>query len=695
MGGCDAYDDSSLWKQIDQSQKQLAELSSSLDAVSAEITMLRALATGGSITAITANPAGGYMVSYTDASGESKTVNIAAASDVVDADIIGMKEDGGVLCWTITVDGKTSFLTDADGAKIPVSGRTPSITVDKDGYWMVNGQYVLDCQGAKVKSSGLKASLITSLTSNEDGTVTFTFGDGSTFTAQTSDSLTVTAYIDGASVKEAYQIPDGISSFSVTYEVKGKLSEGAVVSLGRVDGVEAVLDRAASSIAVTVSDPECFTGGGFQISAVSTSGAMAVRPVYFSGNSDVEMENELWTTVDTAHLAKGCTYYAMEFKNITRKMKVLEISLGAAVDVTTSYANDCVPNPNGNNNSNNGFCIRETLSQLCARKRTEGQDVLGGINTGFFDSNDGISRGAHIEEGQFAYMPNPKIADGLVNHAWALTIFKDNTASCAKKEFTGKVKIAGVEKNFYSVNDTILRGRNDAILKTYPVNVYTSRYKQTPHSAYPKLTNILSQNATYIVAKVSGGGLYVNEGWITASVTKVVDGANEQPYLTDSDQIAVQIHSSVASQFSSVKVGDEISLKADMLVGGISKPIYTQNSTMWQFITEGENTVGTIPVDHSFRTLQDPMTFVTVNKKTSRICLIEIDGRQTNWSIGVTADDCAQIALHLGAWNATRFDGGGSSAMWLYRSGTGALVTKPSDSKGERSCLNYIYVRKK
>ena len=37
---------------------------------------------------------------------------------------------------------------------------------------------------------------------------------------------------------------------------------------------------------------------------------------------------------------------------------------------------------NANGNDNNGFCIRETLSQLCARKRTEGQNILAGINHG-------------------------------------------------------------------------------------------------------------------------------------------------------------------------------------------------------------------------------------------------------------------------------------------------------------------------
>lgn len=46
-------------------------------------------------------------------------------------------------------------------------------------------------------------------------------------------------------------------------------------------------------------------------------------------------------------------------------MHVLEIDLtNPAIEVTTSYADDIVPNPNGNKNGNNGFNLRETLSQL-------------------------------------------------------------------------------------------------------------------------------------------------------------------------------------------------------------------------------------------------------------------------------------------------------------------------------------------
>lgn len=52
---------------------------------------------------------------------------------------------------------------------------------------------------------------------------------------------------------------------------------------------------------------------------------------------------------------------------------------------------------------------------------------------------------------------------------------------------------------------------------------------------------------------------------------------------------------------------------------------------------------------------------------------------------------------NLGGWWATGLDGGGSSAVWLWDPATskGGIVNRPSDSKGERSCLSYWIIKQK
>ena len=94
--------------------------------------------------------------------------------------------------------------------------------------------------------------------------------------------------------------------------------------------------------------------------------------------------------------------------------------------------------------------------------------------------------------------------------------------------------------------------------------------------------------------------------------------------------------------------------------------------------------------DDSNLTKHNPMTFVTVSKNGKKVWLVEVDGRSRQ-SKGMKSVEMAQTSIRLGGYDMTRFDGGGSSAMWVRD--CGGLVSVPSDKKGERSCLNYILIR--
>src|SRR5699024_2349045 len=98
--------------------------------------------------------------------------------------------------------------------------------------------------------------------------------------------------------------------------------------------------------------------------------------------------------------------------------------------------------------------------------------------------------------------------------------------------------------------------------------------------------------------------------------------------------------------------------------------------------------------DKSFDTDKyDPMTYVGIDKAGTKVCFFVIDGRQDWISMGVKFYEMVRIAQKFDCWNVTRFDGGGSTAMWLYTDGAGKVVNQPSDAKGERSCMNYLHVR--
>ena len=406
-----------------------------------------------------------------------------------------------------------------------------------------------------------------------------------------------------------------------------------------------------------------------------------------------------WKEVSKKQVASGITFYDCDCLNTPLKVHILEIDLSnPAVEVTTSYANDCVPNPNGNNNSNNGFKIRETLSQLCARKRSEGHNIVAGINTGFFDSNDGISRGFHIEEGEPVYINNPSVVKGLPNHSWGITVFTDGTASVGKKGFKGRLRTANQEFEWCSMNDTIMRHTS----ASYQINLYDSHYKQYPHPSHTNLTNKLAKNALYVIAEYVDAPMTVNNGYAAAKIISISDGRDQAlanpPYITSDKQVGISLSGAKADAFSAlVSVGSTVEFRCDLTIEGeTTRPIYTQNSSMFHMLKDGVNNLSSLPSNHD-PAARDPKTFPVVSQDKKTLWLGQVDGRQGWYSCGICPDEMVVLAKKLGGYNMTNVDGGGSSVMWVYDSaaGKGQVVNSVSDSKGERSCLNYMLVKVK
>ena len=406
-----------------------------------------------------------------------------------------------------------------------------------------------------------------------------------------------------------------------------------------------------------------------------------------------------WKEVSKKQVASGITFYDCDCLNTPLKVHILEIDLSnPAVEVTTSYANDCVPNPNGNGNSNNGFKIRETLSQLCARKRSEGHNIVAGINTGFFDSNDGISRGFHIEEGEPVYINNPSVVKGLPNHSWGITVFTDGTASVGKKGFKGRLRTANQEFEWCSMNDTIMRHTS----ASYQINLYDSHYKQYPHPSHTNLTNKLAKNALYVIAEYVDAPMTVNNGYAAAKIISISDGRDQAlanpPYITSDKQVGISLSGAKADAFSAlVSVGSTVEFRCDLTIEGeTTRPIYTQNSSMFHMLKDGVNNLSSLPSSHD-PTARDPKTFPVVSQDKKTLWLVQVDGRQGWYSCGICPDEMVVLAKKLGGYNMTNVDGGGSSVMWVYDSaaGKGQVVNSVSDSKGERSCLNYMLVKVK
>ena len=409
-----------------------------------------------------------------------------------------------------------------------------------------------------------------------------------------------------------------------------------------------------------------------------------------------------WEELETRQLHSGATYHHYSCTNVPRHIHVVEIDLtDPGIEITQAFAGEMVPNPNGNGNDNNGFKLRERLSDVCSRRRSEGQKILAGVNSCFFDSNDGFPRGHVVEEGEPVFINNPAVVNALNNHVWAFTVFTDGTASCGVKKFSGKMKAGGKEYSYSSVNDTILRHASP----NYQANLFTSRYVRQPYSSSSSILNKLADNVLYVVCEYTGANMTVNTGYAPATVVEVRDGRTTPltsfPYQTAKNRVVVALSGDMASEWSTfIQPGAPVEFKCDMAIDDdASKPIYTLNSTMYMLMNNGQDASESPGSSASLYTKYDPKTFPVVSQDRTKVWLVEVDGRQVSngwYSLGVKGYEIYRIAKKLGGWWVTGMDGGGSSAIWVYNSSNGgALVNRPCDSKGERSCMTYVLVREK
>lgn len=74
---------------------------------------------------------------------------------------------------------------------------------------------------------------------------------------------------------------------------------------------------------------------------------------------------------------------------------------------------------------------------------------------------------------------------------------------------------------------------------------------------------------------------------------------------------------------------------------------------------------------------RNPSTAVGVTQDGKTLVLLVVDGRQPGFSVGTTPRELADLLLAEGASEAMRFDGGGSSTMWIRS--RGGVVNSPSD----------------
>ena len=376
-------------------------------------------------------------------------------------------------------------------------------------------------------------------------------------------------------------------------------------------------------------------------------------------------------------LAEGVKFYHYAMKNFAQNVYVVEADLtNPNVVFERSWPTNSVSTPMPTTRTTARNCAKR-FPRPRTRRRAEGRNIVAGINTGFFNSHDGFPRGFYIEYGEPVFINNPTVRQSLSNHRPGFTFFEDRTVSFDNRSFTGYLKVNDTDYEYYSVNDTIVRLNNT---DGYDANLYTSRFRKEPH---PGIYNPVGSDALFVVGRCSQQ-MTVNDGWFDATVTAIVDGRNgasvEVPFVSEKTDWVLQVTGEKAAALAAaLKVGDAVRINANVSIGSVSKQIIMHNSSV------------PLPERRQLECVNDatlmPATCIEPIRPAT-VKLVCVDGRTSidtgmnYWQLYMTHEETGASG------NAIRFDGGGSTTLWKWENGAGAIAAyRPCDlRRSERSC---------
>ena len=192
--GCSDYDDSQLSGRIDGFKERIAKLQGRIASLNSQLADLSELTSGNVITAMTQDSEGNYVITYKDNKNEEKSVVLATTDQMLNVPLLGVELDteSGLYYWTVTVDGETSPLSGNDGERVPVSGHTPVVSVDAQGFWTVNGERLNDASGRPIEANDGESCLFKSIGRDANGNLSLTLGNGEVVTLPIQQVLNLT-----------------------------------------------------------------------------------------------------------------------------------------------------------------------------------------------------------------------------------------------------------------------------------------------------------------------------------------------------------------------------------------------------------------------------------------------------------------------------------------------------------------------
>lgn len=285
---CSTFDDSELRDRIDGYKDRIEKLQEKAETLNSQIEALSHLTNGNVITSVSQDSDGKFVITYKDDSDQEYTVVLATMDDLLDVPVLGvaLDEEESIYYWTQTVDGQTSWLTKGEGGeRIPVRGNTPTLAVDEQGYWTVNGERINDADGNPIMANDEESSIFKQ-GSFENGVFTLTLGNGEVISFRVFDTLNLKLQTTAT-----VTIVDPETGYRIAYEVTGEAKDKALVAIAKeCGGAKAELNTEEQRIDVTFdSSFSAESGAHIIVMAYDLNDNVIIKPVFFTMAADSQI----------------------------------------------------------------------------------------------------------------------------------------------------------------------------------------------------------------------------------------------------------------------------------------------------------------------------------------------------------------------------------------------------------------------
>ncbi|MCL6584930.1 MAG: phosphodiester glycosidase family protein [Anoxybacillus sp.] len=287
----------------------------------------------------------------------------------------------------------------------------------------------------------------------------------------------------------------------------------------------------------------------------------------------------------------------------------------------------------------------EPVLQQAIRADVDEHFVLGAVNGDYFKDN-GSPTDLMVHHGEIITTNTTPINERVI-----FGMDADGKPLIGNPDVTMEMTINGTNSHvIHSINKR--RDANHLVL-------------YTPYFSTSTQTNALGTEVvlTNVQGKLNGNGV------VTGTVKKVVVGVGNEPLA--SGELVLSGHGEASTYLQQAKVGDtvQISLQYDQPAwNGVQEAI----GGRYYLVKHGAVQSFAIAGVH-------PRTAIGIDQN-GNVFTIVVDGRNPDYSNGVTLDELAKLMKDFGAVEAMTLDGGGSSTFVVrQKDGTLVVANKPSD----------------